>query len=492
MLSKRPENQLKGPSDADRVVPNPRLDSSDRAIITVLGLLVLVFMAAFANISILIALIGSLAFTVLVQIYGRLPRHDFQSDAERKANRVREANVFGERAIAESLPDGIWIINPTGQIIYANAAADKIWTKTTPGQRLTTLIRSTAVQRGVKDAQAGQSVAPISYHVDTPTDLHLQIFISPLQPAGEDDPRHRHALIVFRDETVLKKTTAMQGDFLANASHELKTPIASLLGYIETLRGHAKNDAKAREKFLVIMQEQAERMQRLISDLLSLRQIEQVEHIAPTRKADIAQAAQRALDAVSPLAAKRGVALHWTPHDPLYVIGNADELTQLCVNIIDNAVKMSPKGATIHIALDHVPQWRPQAFQLSKQAQPTARTRMIITPPVTERAYAVLRISDAGPGLSPDHLPRIGERFYRVAGDRNSREKGTGLGLAIVKHIVMRHRGGLHVKTQSAPEVGRLGDIATSAPRDDKATPAVIKTGTEFTALIPLYVPTDR
>lgn len=462
--------------------PTPRLDGADRVIIALIGLGVMLIMAAFTQTHFLIALGSALIFTVLVQLYGRLPRHEFVSHSERRRLGPTDDNIFGERAIAESLLDGIWIVNPIGRIIYANQTAKDIWGKIEIGQRMTTVTRAMVIQTVVNDALEGRFVDPVRYHSETPTDLHLLISASPIQPSGNDDTRYRHALVVFRDETTSEKAAVMQGDFLANASHELKTPIASLLGYIETLRGHAKDDPAAQDKFLGIMQEQAERMQRLISDLLSLRQIEQVEHIAPSGKADFAQAAQRAIDAISPLAHKRGVSLKALDLSPQWVIGHEDELVQLCINIIDNAVKMSPKGGTISVTLSRSDSWRPQSLSLRADDNERTQTRLIVAPPNTKRPYVVLHVIDEGPGFSKDHLPRIGERFYRVMGDRLSREKGTGLGLAIVKHIIMRHRGGLHVKTLSKPKDDAFGmDIDTNPAFED----AAIKTGTQFTAIIP-------
>jgi len=263
----------------------PRLDSNDRMMIGLIGLVVFIIFAALSNITIPIAACVGLVFFGLIQFYGLMPRTDEAAIANKKAKEVASANMFGEKAISEGLSDGMWIINPIGQIIYGNSAASNIW----------------------PDVKIGH------------------------------------------DETALLKSNIMRGDFLANASHELKTPIASLLGYIETLRGHAKNDPAAQEKFLGIMQEQAERMQRLINDLLSLRQIEQVEHLAPKDKVDLSKAIKQALDAVTPMAKKRDVSLKVPELKPIWVTGNSDELTQLCVNIIDNAIKMSPPKSVINL-----------------------------------------------------------------------------------------------------------------------------------------------
>jgi len=268
------------------------------------------------------------------------------------------------------------------------------------------------------------------------------------------------ALIFFYDITEYMLVDSQRADFLANASHELKTPIASLLGYIETLRGHAKDDPAAQDKFLGIMQSQAERMQRLINDLLSLRRIEQIEHIAPSETADLHLAAKAAIEAVEPLANKRKIKVSLKSKKKRLVIGDQDELIQLVLNLLDNAVKISIEGTKVNISIDYVERWSPgQAFSESGFSE-TAASRRIVAPTRTDTAYYVLKLRDNGPGFSREHLPRIGERFYRIAGDLSSKEKGTGLGLAIVKHISRRHRGGLLIESG-------LGE------------------GTEFTVLLP-------
>jgi len=449
----------------------PRLDSNDRMMIGLIGLVVFIIFAALSNITIPIAACVGLVFFGLIQFYGLMPRTDEAAIANKKAKEVASANMFGEKAISEGLSDGMWIINPIGQIIYGNSAASNIWPDVKIGQRYNAHIRSTPIQKAIEQTLAGKNVDPLAHHMESPTDRHMQIYFKPLQPAQESNPKFRHALIVFHDETALLKSNIMRGDFLANASHELKTPIASLLGYIETLRGHAKNDPAAQEKFLGIMQEQAERMQRLINDLLSLRQIEQVEHLAPKDKVDLSKAIKQALDAVTPMAKKRDVSLKVPELKPIWVTGNSDELTQLCVNIIDNAIKMSPPKSVINLEAKDIPCWRPHHLSLANETGAKARTRLLVPPLDADCPYAALTISDDGPGFTKEHLPRIGERFYRVAGDRSSRDKGTGLGLAIVKHIILRHRAGLYVKTLNAADI---------LPEDNA------RTGTSFTAFIPM------
>jgi two-component system phosphate regulon sensor histidine kinase PhoR len=247
----------------------------------------------------------------------------------------------------------------------------------------------------------------------------------------------------------------MRVDFLANASHELKTPLASLSGFIETLKGHARDDPKARDKFLDIMAAQADRMSRLVADLLSLSRIELNEHIPPAGRVDLARATADVVDAVSVLSADRKVALRLSDREiKAPVHGDRDEILQVVQNLVDNAIKYSPTGGTVEIDI------RPD-IALDEAAAPWSggnrgegATRLPLVTPDREagQRFAAVTVRDHGPGLAREHLPRLTERFYRVEGQKSGERQGTGLGLAIVKHIVNRHRGGLTV--ESAPGRG--------------------------------------
>jgi two-component system phosphate regulon sensor histidine kinase PhoR len=252
--------------------------------------------------------------------------------------------------------------------------------------------------------------------------------------------------VMLRDETDIRRADRTRADFLANASHELRTPLASLLGFIETLRGHARQDPAAREKFLGIMQSQAERMSRLIDDLMSLSRIELNEHIPPSGEADVALAALDVLDAIAPLAADKGVRVEQTipPPGQAMISGDRDQLVQVAQNLVENALKYSTAGCKVQVEV--------AAGIGSPEPQPTrfeGRSRFWLLSPehAPEQRYVTLRVTDFGPGLAREHLPRLAERFYRVEGQKSGERSGTGLGLAIVKHIVSRHHGALLVES---------------------------------------------
>jgi two-component system phosphate regulon sensor histidine kinase PhoR len=238
---------------------------------------------------------------------------------------------------------------------------------------------------------------------------------------------------VLHDTTALRRAERMRADFVANASHELKTPIAGLLGFIETLRGPARDDEVARERFLGIMGEQADRMRRLVDDLLMLSRIEQHEHARPDAEVDLERVLASVMDLLQLKASSRGVALELeiAPELPL-ALGDADELTIVFQNLIDNAIKYSKPSTAVRVTAKSL-----DAERLS------------------------VAVADEGDGIPPVHLPRLTERFYRVDTARSRQLGGTGLGLAIVKHVVNRHRGRLDI--QSTPGKGSVFSVTLPA-----------------------------
>jgi two-component system phosphate regulon sensor histidine kinase PhoR len=263
----------------------------------------------------------------------------------------------------------------------------------------------------------------------------------------------RLAVLWLRDETELRRSERARADFLANASHELRTPLASLAGFIETLRGHAREDEAARDRFLAIMQTQAERMRRLIEDLMSLSRIELGEHIPPSGVTDLVSIVADVLDGLAPLAAERNVTFetHLPASREAHAIADRDQIVQVVQNLAENAVKYTPVGGRVVVEVQaHL---GPPAA-----AAPVAGLSAwfsLLTPDhALGRTYAAVRVRDFGVGIARNHLPRLTERFYRVEGQKALERPGTGLGLAIVKHIVNRHQGGLMV--ESAPGAGSI------------------------------------
>ena len=232
----------------------------------------------------------------------------------------------------------------------------------------------------------------------------------------------------------------MRADFVANASHELRTPLASLRGFVETLQGAAKDDAQARERFLKVMSEQAERMTRLIDDLLSLSRVEMREHLPLSERVDLNDAVAHVIQALQPIAAKAGTAIEFHKLEGTAIIrGDRDEIVQVFQNLVQNAIKYGKAGGRIDV-------------RVTREAAGGGRP-----------ARFIAAVIDDGPGIAPQHLPRLTERFYRVSAVASREKGGTGLGLAIVKHILNRHRGELTITSR----VGEGSTFAVELPAQE-------------------------
>lgn len=357
------------------------------------------------------------------------------------------------------------------RIVLANAAARELLRIPREGALLVSALRDPGVLEAVDEALFGAVARTTDYGGSGAQTRHWRAMTRPL-PAAEGASL---ALLVLRDETDVRRMELMRVDFLANASHELKTPLASLSGFIETLKGHARDDPKARDKFLDIMATQAERMSRLVADLLSLSRIELNEHIPPSGRVDLARAAGDVVDAVSILSAERKVRIELEADDiTAPVSGDRDEILQVVQNLVDNAIKYSAEGDTVQIVI------RPD-MTLDQASAPwsggnrgAGATRLPLVTPDRETGvrYAAVTVQDHGPGMAREHLPRLTERFYRVEGQKSGERAGTGLGLAIVKHIVNRHRGGLTVES----EPGQGATFTAYFPVAEKRVASVAET----------------
>jgi two-component system phosphate regulon sensor histidine kinase PhoR len=275
-----------------------------------------------------------------------------------------------------------------------------------------------AVEGTLRHRQAGQA-----RHVTTGPSAETvwRVTVAPVAGGGLAG-----ALCAFEDITEAEKIGQMRRDFVANVSHELRTPLTALLGFIETLRGAARDDAAARERFLAIMEREAGRMNRLVRDLLSLSRVEADERVRPTERVDIAAIAGGVAATLRPMAEAASVAIRLTGADrPAVVMADPDQIAQVLQNLIENAIKYGGSGKLVEVRLGH------EARDLSLRG-PALR----------------IEVADQGEGIDPIHLPRLTERFYRIDTHRSREQGGTGLGLAIVKHIVNRHRGRFRIDSE--------------------------------------------
>lgn len=340
--------------------------------------------------------------------------------------------------IIDQLPDPLVLLDKTGRVLLRNKAAEPFLGTQPIGKPIVAMMRVPVLLEAVNEVLAGAAERRVEYSSPVPVERYYQALITriiaPLRPGpppSQNNPKEtadgvseqgESILILLHEVTAAKRVEQMRADFVANASHELKTPLASLSGFIDTLRGHARHDPQAQERFLAIMTDQAGRMRRLIDDLLSLSRIELNEHIRPRDPLGLEPLIRDVVDGLSPLAASSHVDIIINVEQPLpAIIGDRDELAQMFQNLIENALKYGKSGKRIEITL-------------AKQTR-------------AGRPVVATAVRDFGMGIAREHLPRLTERFYRVDPAASRERGGTGLGLAIVKHIVNRHQGALIIES---------------------------------------------
>jgi len=326
-------------------------------------------------------------------------------------------------ALLAAMPLPMLLIGADQRVLCANALARALFGPQIEGRHHAVVLRHPAVvdliDKVLRHGQMGQARLSLS---EGPTDALFRLTAAPL-PGGA-------ALLSLQDMTAAEQAEQIRRDFVANVSHELRTPLTALLGFIETLKGAARDDRAAQDRFLGIMAREAGRMNRLVSDLLSLSRVESDERVRPTEQIDLVAIVQSSLAAMRPLAAQQGVELELTGEPgPQIAPADADQMQQVMQNLIENAVKYGGADKVVTVSVRHEP-----------------RDAGLLRPAV------VIEVIDRGEGIDPLHLPRLTERFYRVDSHRSREKGGTGLGLAIVKHIVNRHRGRLRI--DSAPGKG--------------------------------------
>jgi len=330
-----------------------------------------------------------------------------------------------ERAL-EALPTPLLLVTDERTIRRANRAAAALLGADLAGRDLAAVLRSPTLLEAIEEASHGLARRELEFSLAHPVERTFLAHVEALPEPASDGSRIVIALV---DQTAARRMDQMRADFVANASHEIRTPLATLIGFIETLQGPARDDAAARERFLAIMAQNAGRMARLVDDLLSLSKIEMNEHSPPTSRIDLVAIARSAINnlAWQAKALEVTVRLDAVP-DPAWVVGDDSEITLAAQNLIGNAIKYGRESGTVTVRISRV-----------ASAPGSVGWR------VSERGAIALAVEDQGEGIPREHLPRLTERFYRVDTARSRELGGTGLGLAIVKHIMNRHRGTLSI-----------------------------------------------
>ncbi len=375
-------------------------------------------------------------------------------DLMRQLRRAERDNAARQKLIeqlVEALPDPILMIDERRHVVQANTAARRGFEIAALPMPLVRVLRDPGVLAAVDSALGGDTASELAFRPALAPDKQFAV-----RTSGIVLPRGAHgALLALREETEQVMIERMRSDFVANASHEIRNPLAALVGFIETLQGPAKDDADAREAFLAIMGEETARMTRLVDDLLSLSRIELAADQPPAETIDIMAILAPVIDRLEPRATRQGVTIARTATERLpRVQGTPDQLHQLFTNLIDNAIKYGGPNKTV-----------------------TVEVRLLDPAPVSAGALAgrqavAVSVVDQGQGIPAEHIPRLTERFYRVDRARSRSAGGTGLGLAIVKHIVRHHRGELRIES----ELGRGSRFTVLLPVpeacDDPARPA--------------------
>ncbi|HEY4274255.1 MAG TPA: ATP-binding protein [Rhizomicrobium sp.] len=345
------------------------------------------------------------------------------------------------RRVLGQMPMPVMLVDDNFRILFVNAPMRDVVGTAVEKKPISAVLRNPEVLGAIEKSAASDEPAVAQYTVTVPIERHYEahsVRVSVMPPVIG---------LILHDLTAIRRGEQMRADFVANASHELRTPLAALSGFIDTLRGHAKDDPVAQENFLQIMSTQAARMSRLIGDLLSLTRIELNEHVPPVGKVDMENLVREAAAALEPLARAEDILISITaPRGLPVVAGDRDELVQTLQNLMHNAIKYGRQGGHVWVTLT----------DLGEQIS--------------------VAVKDDGEGIPAIAVPRLTERFYRVDVKRSRERGGTGLGLAIVKHIVNRHHGRLVI--ESKPGEGSTFTVLMPAIRVEKpakslASPAV-------------------
>jgi two-component system, OmpR family, phosphate regulon sensor histidine kinase PhoR len=387
--------------------------------VAILPIAIIILYTAFYHLPLLPAFIGSAA---IIAGAAFLPRESiFRQALPLTRSEPLVANHVLD-AMLEGLPAPVMVLDAQTHVLRFNGQAKEMFPALRENQRLSAFLRDPAVLDGV--ALASNSRVPrqiVRHETRVPIERHVDVTIAWIGAVhGKSPPEQAAILLYLQDLTAQEALNSMRTDFIANASHELRTPLASVLGFIETLQGPAREDTNARERFLTIMARQAKRMARLIDDLLSLSRIEMHQHVRPQNNVDLVSLIDHVIATLKPHSEKTDITLHRNSNtETAEVLGDRDELEQVFSNLIENAIKYGRPGGNVWVSI---------------------KTEL--------QGGITVSVRDDGRGIAPRHLPRLTERFYRAT-DEFGEKTGTGLGLAIVKHAVNRHRGELYVTSEA-------------------------------------------
>jgi len=381
-----------------------------------------------------IAIAGAVSFLALLLVGVQEDSANSQDINRRFADRSSvDANLKAALPFFDALQFPVFILDAKANIRYFNEQSASAFGELRVGERITIAFRQPEFRTHLEQAIASAKASVFLYNETVPNDRWYSVECSLVPNSRSANANSEQIfLLSFHDQSEAHKMDQMRSDFIANASHELRTPLASLLGYIETLRGPAREDAEAQERFMGVMQDQAERMTRLVNDLLSLSRIEMKAHVRPNDSVSLREVLESVISSLKAVTSKLEMKITLELEGDLIVVGDRDELIQVFENLVENACKYGEEGKKVVISANSI----------------------------NDNTKASVRIRDFGPGISIEHQHRITERFYRIDVARSREKQGTGLGLAIVKHILHRH--GTRLAINSVPGDG--AEFSVSLP----------------------------
>lgn len=345
-----------------------------------------------------------------------------------KQRQEMETVITEREILVDTLPDILIMTDMDTVIVRTNRAARAIFGQNLAGKRLYEIIPNAKLKQALNIVIEDFKGQEVEIFLDDPILRDFQVVIERFPIPSEGGIS---LVITLNDITQQKRIQRMRADFVANASHEIRTPLASIIGFIETLRGPAKDDEKARDEFLRVMGEQAERMSKLVSDLLSLSKIEMNAHNVPTGKVDLARLVRTEKQHFEWACNQKNVVIKVKAPDGLPPVrGEEDELGQVVRNLLSNAIKYTNSDSEVTVVVK-------VAAELPDDPAMHNLSRALL-----------FSVRDQGEGIPKEHIPRLTERFYRVDSARTRKVGGTGLGLAIVKHILGRHQGLLTIDSE--------------------------------------------
>ena len=342
--------------------------------------------------------------------------NNFKLSPKNRDDEYESKNVKWTRAL-NLIQDQIFILNKSKNVVFANTAAKNQFGSKIVANHYASIIRDTNFIEAINNIFENKKNSSVNSEINFPT---YQFFKANLYYIEENlFDENFTIMVVLQDLTDLLKIEKLKSDFVANVSHELRTPLQSIKLGLETITdGPAKSDNAAKQKFLNIMKNETNRMDQLITDLLTLSKIEQEEHKRPNDKVNIKNIINIVISNLETLSQNKKIKISNLISSDMIVLGDQNKLIEVFYNIIENAIKYSDENKEISVKAE------------------------------IKDDFVEIKIIDQGYGIPKTSLGRVTERFFRIDPEKSKKIGGTGLGLAIVKHLINQHRGELNIKSE--------------------------------------------